>query len=84
MFTNGGHFSSTVGATGFDTRPMSRMDEMKKRSQKNIDEIATELIRGNFDIESYEISRNWFEPETTKLNVIIGHKRHEVEITIKG
>ncbi|WP_277561697.1 hypothetical protein [Bacillus cereus] len=64
---------------------MSRMEIMKEQSQKNIDEIATELIRGNFEIDSYEITRGMFEQDTTKLNVVInGHKRHEVEITIKG
>lgn len=82
MFTNGGHAASM---TGVGRPAMSRMDEMKRENQKEIDKIATELIRGNFEIQSYEITRSLFSVDTTKLSVIIGGmKSHEVEITIKG
>lgn len=83
MCINGGHISSMAGATTFSPPKTSRMDVMKEQSQKKVDEIATDLIRGNFEIESYEITCSRYEPKTTKLNMVIDG-RHEVEIVFKG
>ncbi|PEM65285.1 hypothetical protein CN613_25405 [Bacillus pseudomycoides] len=83
IFGGGGHAPKFQGAT---SRPSmkTRLEKFKEEKQEEVDEIATELIRGNFEVHSTEVSVGTFGlGETTKMNVIIGH-RYEVEITIKG